>query len=611
MLHLRAGRALEQASPRPVARLARHFREAGDTGRWCRYAEQAAEEALASGDEATALALLHDLVTGARLPAAAMARLTRKIPFPSLTGDDRYQDLVRALRAALNVGPLEPGEEAAVRFTLGLVLETMEDYEAGRAELEKAIPHMTDDPVDAAWAMMFLGYPHGTTCPASMHLQWLRRADLLNAPMAAAERLRFTVDKASALLMLGEEEGWAEAAAIPADAPTAQARWQVTRGNLNMGELAMMWGRYAEARRRLTRALNLAEDHQYLRYRYGILVLQAHLDWFTGSWEGLAERAASVAGRDDIQPQTRMDAVLVSGLLNAAAGDHSRAAADLELVLAEKLKRGAVDRCAEPAAALASLRLCAGAVDEALRITDAPVGMVAGKGIWVLAADLAPVRVSALIAAGRTGEATDLVAAFADALRGRNVPAPRAALLACRARLAEARGEQLRAAAMFARAAAAWQALPRPYDALLARERQARCLLAARQAEAAMAVLQDVHRGLHRLGATGDANRAMRTLREHGVDARRPGPGRPGYGDKLSPRELEVVRLLAAGHTDREIASALFLSAKTVACHVNSAKRKLRAASRTALAVSAVSAGVVPASGSKAQPAPRPPEFVR
>jgi len=49
VLHRRAGRALEGA-PSLVARLARHFREAGDTGRWCGYAEQAADLALASGD---------------------------------------------------------------------------------------------------------------------------------------------------------------------------------------------------------------------------------------------------------------------------------------------------------------------------------------------------------------------------------------------------------------------------------------------------------------------------------------------------------------------------------------------------------------------------------
>jgi len=141
---------------------------------------------------ATAIVLLHDLITGACLPAMTVARLTRKLPFPSLTGDGRCEDLVRALRAILGAGALEPGEEAVIRFGLGLVLETMHDHDASHAELGRAIPHLSGDPADAAWAMTILGYPRGTTSPASTHLRWLRRAERLTAPMAAAERLRFT-----------------------------------------------------------------------------------------------------------------------------------------------------------------------------------------------------------------------------------------------------------------------------------------------------------------------------------------------------------------------------------------------------------------------------------
>lgn len=56
-MHLRAAYVLENATPSPVAQLARHFREAGDTTSWCRYAEQSADLALASGDDATAVVL--------------------------------------------------------------------------------------------------------------------------------------------------------------------------------------------------------------------------------------------------------------------------------------------------------------------------------------------------------------------------------------------------------------------------------------------------------------------------------------------------------------------------------------------------------------------------
>jgi DNA-binding NarL/FixJ family response regulator len=45
-------------------------------------------------------------------------------------------------------------------------------------------------------------------------------------------------------------------------------------------------------------------------------------------------------------------------------------------------------------------------------------------------------------------------------------------------------------------------------------------------------------------------------------------PGSPGNGD-LTPREAEVLRLIAAGASNREIARALFVSEATVKTHVN------------------------------------------
>jgi DNA-binding CsgD family transcriptional regulator len=64
-------------------------------------------------------------------------------------------------------------------------------------------------------------------------------------------------------------------------------------------------------------------------------------------------------------------------------------------------------------------------------------------------------------------------------------------------------------------------------------------------------------------------------------------------GDELSRRELDIIRLLASGQTNRETAQALFLSPKTVARHLNSAMHKLDALTRTALAVRAINTGIV------------------
>ena len=50
--------------------------------------------------------------------------------------------------------------------------------------------------------------------------------------------------------------------------------------------------------------------------------------------------------------------------------------------------------------------------------------------------------------------------------------------------------------------------------------------------------------------------------------------------DQLSPREREVMRLIARGYTYKEIARRLSLSVKTVETHVSAVLRKLQLSSR-------------------------------
>ena len=60
-------------------------------------------------------------------------------------------------------------------------------------------------------------------------------------------------------------------------------------------------------------------------------------------------------------------------------------------------------------------------------------------------------------------------------------------------------------------------------------------------------------------------------------------PGRPSVDpelDQLTPREREVLRLIARGYTYREIAKELFISVKTVESHVSSVLRKLQLSTR-------------------------------
>jgi DNA-binding CsgD family transcriptional regulator len=264
-------------------------------------------------------------------------------------------------------------------------------------------------------------------------------------------------------------------------------------------------------------------------------------------------------------------------------------------VLDEGSRRGIVDLPLEPAAALARIQLLDGRPADALAVTDEPMQTVLRKDVWLWATQLAPVRVEALIATGATQEARQLVAAFAKGIAGRHMPAPAAALATCRARLIAADGDDTEAVAAWDVAAEAWADLPRPFDALLAREQQAILMYAGPNAVGGLDLLAEVYRGFSDLGATADADRVRATLTAYGAPNRTPWRGgRRGYGDSLSPRELEVVRLVLAGLTTPDIARALSRSPKTVAAQLNSAMRKHGVSSRTALAVAATQAGILP-----------------
>ena len=61
----------------------------------------------------------------------------------------------------------------------------------------------------------------------------------------------------------------------------------------------------------------------------------------------------------------------------------------------------------------------------------------------------------------------------------------------------------------------------------------------------------------------------------------------------LTPREVDVLRLLVDGGSDQEIADALFISRRTVTSHVTSILTKLQVSSRTAAATRAVRAQLI------------------
>jgi two-component system, NarL family, response regulator NreC len=69
----------------------------------------------------------------------------------------------------------------------------------------------------------------------------------------------------------------------------------------------------------------------------------------------------------------------------------------------------------------------------------------------------------------------------------------------------------------------------------------------------------------------------------------------PGPPDGLSDREVEVLRMIALGHTNAEIAGELYLSVRTVETHRSHIQQKLRLASRSELVRYALEHGLVKA----------------
>ena len=74
--------------------------------------------------------------------------------------------------------------------------------------------------------------------------------------------------------------------------------------------------------------------------------------------------------------------------------------------------------------------------------------------------------------------------------------------------------------------------------------------------------------------------------------AKEPAPGPP---DDLSQREVDVLRLIALGHTNAEIAEQLFLSVRTVETHRSHIQQKLRLSSRAELVGYALDRGLIKA----------------
>jgi DNA-binding CsgD family transcriptional regulator/tetratricopeptide (TPR) repeat protein len=231
-------------------------------------------------------------------------------------------------------------------------------------------------------------------------------------------------------------------------------------------------------------------------------------------------------------------------------------------------------------------------------LTDLRACMLLGLGLRVEAD-----RVALAVARRDPGTVADarliadeLLRWARDTLGGSEVAWKRALLAGCEAEWARAQGQDEPEGWLAAEAA--WEASGHPYPLAVARWRAAGALLARRGDRARAAdLLRQAHGTALALGAgplRGEVEHLARLGRVDLAPDAEPGPdgatadgdgqapaaAPPGAGLGLTARELEVLALVAEGRSNRQVAEALFISAKTASVHVSNILAKLGVASR-------------------------------
>lgn len=285
-----------------------------------------------------------------------------------------------------------------------------------------------------------------------------------------------------------------------------------------------------------------------------------------GSWNE-AEREIRAAGDElaAFKPRSAAEAFYALGELHRRRGDY--AAAEDAFGRAHQLGH-------DPHPGLALVRLAQGRVSAASGALRAALADTSGAPTQ-RARLLAALVESSLTAddVGAAQEAADELGSIAAAL---DRPAVDAATAMARGAVRLATGDPGGAVAELRTAGTVWRDLGLPYE-----EAQTRLLIAAAtralgDEEGAVREIEVAGHAFDRLGAEADRRRVAAILGSS------PGPG------GLTARELEVLRLVAAGRTNRDIAADLVISEHTVSRHLQNIFAKLGVKSRAAATAFAV-----------------------
>ena len=252
----------------------------------------------------------------------------------------------------------------------------------------------------------------------------------------------------------------------------------------------------------------------------------------------------------------------------AEVGEICRRRGDLDAAEEAFARAEALD--ARPAAGLALLRLTQGRAEAASAVISSAIEETTWNRLargWLL-----PVEAQVAVAMSDLGRALTAAEELTETARLFESPVLHAAAASATGRV-ELASRDPSASTSLRAAVRRWLELDVPYEAATARVLLARACRAAGDEEGAQASFAAAESVFTRLGATLD-------LRE--VTALRAASPRTDLPAGLTDREAEVLRLVAAGHTNKQIGAELCVSSKTISRHLSNIFAKIGVSSRAA-----------------------------
>ncbi|MFD4370165.1 ATP-binding protein [Streptomyces sp. NPDC058486] len=575
--HRRVLAVLQAQDPPPLVQIAHHTRAMGDLRTWLPQAQAAADQAMEVGDDGTAATLLRDIIKFPGLGSEQLGRAALAFAMVTRNGIE-HAETVATLRRIVLLPGLPTAVRGKVRSYLGGMLANQaQEQETADEELLTALSEVgDDDPATAARVLASLGASESGRFSSSEQRAMVERGRALAAGVSREEEARDALEVSYHILLgiQGDPKLPELLGSLPREGSDRISRRAALVILSNGAESYLCLGHDARAAALVTEVLALAPEAHI-----PVLAAYAHsyriiLDWQAGRWPEWQRGLADCRAR---YPETPLwDRGLVAtvhGLTAAACGRTAEAATEFDRVLAQDGLSLQTLGAAAGAARVSLARHGPEGAWASLRDPLDHLDFLRRKEAWTYTWNLVPTAVEILLALGEHQRAQELADEQAAGIEGRDAPGAIAEQYLCRGLLLRARDPD-GALAAFDHAAGLWRAIGRPYRAVLAAEHAA--LTRPVPSEVAARLAEPLAE-FDRLGATSDTARCHHHLRALGQDrpAPRTKPGRIGYGEQLSPREEQVRDLLATGAGNKDIATALFLSPRTVEHHVASILRKL------------------------------------